>query len=521
MSLRHAVLCFTFFSLGVFSSHALVLRSYDASKHLRFLNFPSNPSHNSQFIHAAYDLTGVGWHSIFSPRQLTMVSPLHFVGANHYKPGLGATIRFLSSDGNIHNFTVASQTAITNDSGQSSDLFIGTLNTPIPAGNNINYYPYLNLSFDLQYYFKQLIVLGATGRGGEGSIQSIQNSSVSGLNTTRVLRFRYTAASGDDADCYFESGDSGSPVFVEQNGAPAIVGTNSYVASFLSGNRDNYSNFIPYYVDKLNTVMELDGYRMTKATTGSTSLTLTHTLPSSTIRAGHSFDILLAMENTGNNMAENIRLTNTFPAGTNITNSSNTPWFDQPFVSDSVISSRKASIDSDSNSSYSITLTIPDAGSHSHSVVFSSDQSTSTTQNYTINVIESFISWADDLTDKSSSGDDDRDGIINLLEYAFGGDPETSSQFIEGETTHLLPQYSENGGVHTISYVRRKDYVQRALSYNLTSSTNLTSGSFTDASTLISDTDTASVNDDLELVTYTLTKSGTERFFRIEVTLNE
>ncbi len=521
MSLRYIVLFLTCASLGSSVSHALVMRSFDATQHSRFLNFPSNPSSNSQFIHAAYNLTGVGWHIGNTRRQLTMVSPLHFVGANHYKPGVGATIRFLSSDGSIHNFTVASQTAITNDSGQSSDLFIGTLNTPIKDSDGIRYYPYLNLTNDRRYLNNPLIVLGGTTRGGQGTISSIENSVISGLNTTRVLKFPYTAASGDDADCYFENGDSGSPVFVDHDNVAAIVGTNSYVATYTNGNRDNYSNFIPYYVDKLNIVMEADGYRMSKVIPGNTNLTLSYTLPSSTIRAGHGFDIQLNLENTGNTISENIRLTNTFPTNTEITGTSGAPWFDQPSIAGSTISSRKALINSGSDSDYLMTLTIPDPGSHTHSITFSSDQSTSTTQNYTLNVIESFISWSDGLTDKSSSGDDDHDGITNLLEYAFGGDPKASSQFVEGETTHLLPQYSENGGIHTISYVRRKDYAQRALSYNLTSSTSLTNGSFSDASTLLSETNTTSINDDLELVSYTLSKSGTKRFFRIEVTLNE
>ncbi len=132
---KTAHLGFGLFLLGSTALHALVMRVYDPAQHDRFTGFPSAPVHNPTFMHAALNIFGVGWHTGNTASQLTMVSPLHFVGANHYKPGVGATIRFVASDGAIKNYTVASQVAITNDGGVPSDLFYGTLTSPIPEAD--------------------------------------------------------------------------------------------------------------------------------------------------------------------------------------------------------------------------------------------------------------------------------------------------------------------------------------------------------------------------------------------------
>ena len=529
MSLRALVHFLTYTSLGLAASQALVLRTFDATRHLRFLGFPSNPTHNTQFLHSAYDFTGVGWLTTNTQRQLTMVSPLHYVGANHVRVGVGSTLRFLSSDGVIRDYTVASETTIPNDAGNDSDLFVGTLTAAITESDNIRFYPYLNLSSNFNYnaYRNQsLIILGRTVLGGSGVSSSIKTVSSTTTQPTLTITSTYTVASGGADDSYYQSGDSGGPVFINQGGIPAIVGTNSLVGSSTDTNNNvvsftNFANFIPHYIDDLNNVMEVNGYRMTKAIPGSTTLALTHTPPSTTLRAGHSIDLQMTLGNSGSTVAENVRLTGVFPIDTEVTNTSGAPWFDQPFIANSTSSSRNASIDSSANSDYSIEVTIPKAGTHTYSVTYSSDQSSSVIENFSLTVIESFLSSTADLTDQSASGDDDQDGISNLLEYAFGGNTESPSQFIDGGTTLLLPQYTNTNGVHTLSHLRRKDHVQRALTYALTSSTDLSSNNFGDASTLISDTDITSVNAEFEQITYTLTKSSTERFFRIEVSLDE
>ncbi|MBK1831439.1 hypothetical protein JIN77_11925 [Verrucomicrobiaceae bacterium R5-34] len=451
-----------------------------------------------------------------------MVSPLHFVGANHYRPGVGATLRFLDKNGVLRDYTVATQTNITNDEGENSDLFIGTLNTAITDSDAITYHPYLNYDRELSYYNKSLIVLGKTTRGGAGTIAQITDSPVSNLNTTRVLRFDYLVRSNDEDGCYFETGDSGSPVFVDQNGVAAIVGTNSLLSSVTTPagtNYLNYSNFIPHYVDKLNVVMESTGYRMTKAIPGSTTLVLSHTPPSTTIRAGHDFTIGLNLGNTGSSMAENVKLENSLSTSYSVSSASGSSWFDES--TNTLIAARRASIDTGENTDYSLTLSIPLAGNHTHTVTYRSDQSSEVSESFTIEVMESFLSWSLGLSDPSVTGDDDHDGVSNLLEYVFGGDPAVASRLVAGENISLLPQFQLVGGSYTLSYVRRIDYADRAITYQLTSSSTLAIDSFSDASAMISNTSISAINAEYEQVTLTLAPSGSERVFRIEVTLDE
>lgn len=64
--------------------------------------------------------------------------------------------------------------------------------------------------------------------------------------------------------------------------------------------------------------------------------------------------------------------------------------------------------------------------------------------------VPGFNSWADGwdgLTDKPPSGDPDRDGVSNLMEFILGGDPRSSS-------SGVLPQPTLVGGNLTITYKR-------------------------------------------------------------------
>ena len=145
MTIRICITSFCASLLLIGVSKALVIHVYDPDKHDRFINFTTDPSHNANFIHANLDLTGAGWYLNNTQRRgITMVSPAHFVGANHAKPSIGATVSFLSTAGELKTFTVASYANILNGSGDISDLVIGKLTTAIDDDDNINYHPYLN-----------------------------------------------------------------------------------------------------------------------------------------------------------------------------------------------------------------------------------------------------------------------------------------------------------------------------------------------------------------------------------------
>ncbi len=512
-------------------AHALVIRGYDPTRHDRFTGFPGAPAPNPNFMHAALNLSGVGWHTNNTARQLTMVSPLHFVGANHYRPGIGATIRFVASDGTIRDYTVASQTAITNDANVASDLFYGTLTAPIPAADNVAYHPFLNLTHvvrrgrnlvteldEAAYQNKSLILLGKTARGASETLSTTTDISSASTNSTRVLRWNYTRASGSNDDAYLETGDSGSPVFINEGGVAAIVGSHSLVASS-TDTVYNYSSFIPYYADKLDAAMASQGYHMTRAIPGSTTLTLAHTPSTAIIRAGHPFTVILTLNNTGTARADNVKLQNAFPAGTTVSSASGTDWFDES--SASFTKARRAALEPAASGDYSITLNIPDPGTVQQQVTYSADQFSPTTENLDLNVIESFVSWRASLVDQTESGDDDLDHIGNLLEYAFGGDATTPSPFFPGTTTSLLPTLTKSGNTTSITYIRRTDYLNRALAYNLMTSTTLETDSWSSALPMITQTTVTAINPDFELVKVDLGTPTTQGFFQVHVTLNE
>lgn len=519
---------------GTSSLYALQIRGYSAALHDRFTGFANSPVENPTFIHQAYDFTGVGWHTNNLNRQLTLVSPIHIIGADHFKPGVGATINFLSSAGVIISRTVASQEVITKDSA-TSDIFIATLNEPIEDDDQVAFaqsiyaettnvtIPGLGTvpNYNPDYLNQDLIVLGKSARGGRGSISTIFYDSG---NTTQVIGWTYATSSGDADDCYLETGDSGSPLFIDDgynNDKSGIVAVNLSVSTSTDP-YTSYASFIPHYFEEINTVLEDEGYQLTSLYMSpnvkpTTSLALTHTTPSTIIRAGYDFSIDLNLANTGAETAENIKVVHALPTGSSVSVTSSSEWFDDPDTS--VIRQRKATLDASANTDVNVTLNIPTAGTATHEISYYSDQSPSTTESFSYNVIESFISWGSELSDATDTGDDDDDGIFNLLEYAFGGDPTEPSQNMENSSIALLPTYE--GG--QFSYIRRTDYSDRALTYLVTTSTSLESNSWTDISelTFISSPSVEVIDTNYEKVVTTIPESETIRFFRVEVTLSE
>src|SRR5262245_47795535 len=86
---------------------ALHVRNYSAARHERFSSgFPGAPLKNGSFMHAGVDLSAIGWDVSYPVRQVTLITPRHFVCANHFRPPVGGQIQFLSSVGAIRTGTV-------------------------------------------------------------------------------------------------------------------------------------------------------------------------------------------------------------------------------------------------------------------------------------------------------------------------------------------------------------------------------------------------------------------------------
>ncbi|YCM42207.1 hypothetical protein V2O64_12925 [Verrucomicrobiaceae bacterium 227] len=523
------------FALSGYSS-ALEIRSYSASRHERFTGFPTTPveNSNSNFIAQGVDLTGVGWYAQETRRQYTLVSPKHFVGANHFRPAATGQLRFLDQDGTLRTYEIGTTHSILNDEGQATDLFLGTLEEIIPASDKISFQPYLSLATESNYQGQNILFMGhrlaapKNLRIGSGTIGSFTDfgddpiTSGSSINSTRAFQIVYSnlGLGGDDA--YAESGDSGSPSLVVVDGQGALVGTHTAVANATvniglasPGTIVTYDTFVPHYVEELNAIMEIEGYHMTRAVPGATkpttTLTVTPTHPP-ILRAGYPFTLDLAVANTGlTEDANNLKLSATLPA----TAASGTLWVNS--VTPGSLQARRGGLATGESSTLSLTMTVPTPGTFNSTLTLSADEFASASQPLALEIIESFRSFTSALTDQSHTGDDDQDQIPNLLEYAFDGDPATNSRFREG--LPILPTITREGSSFTLQHLRRKDFLARGLTYELESSTTLLDGSWDAASP--DSTETSSLDDDFEWVTATFPTSSSALFFRVQVTLNE
>ncbi|KKM22350.1 hypothetical protein LCGC14_1626180 [marine sediment metagenome] len=110
---------------------------YDPSRHNRFLagTFPQAPVPNSTFILAAYEdqLRGAGWQTSRPKKKVALISPQHFLTANHLRAT--ESITFLDASGTLQTFAVTKVTRI------SGDIAIGTLEIPVPEELGIRPFP--------------------------------------------------------------------------------------------------------------------------------------------------------------------------------------------------------------------------------------------------------------------------------------------------------------------------------------------------------------------------------------------
>lgn len=518
-------------------SQALEIRNYSETRHLRFPDFPEAPSLNSNANSIArdIDLTGVGWYAQENRRQYTLVSPQHFVGANHFRPSTSGQLKFVNRDGVTKTYEIGSLRSILNDNNEPTDLFIGTLESPVPASDLVSFQPFLSLAAEGNYQGQSLLFMGhrvaspKNLRIGSGTIGSFTNlgadpiTSGAPFNETRAFQIVYSNIGFGGDDAFAQAGDSGSPSLVVVDGRGAIVGTHSAVANASlniglaqPGSTITYDTFIPHYIDELNAIMASDGYHMTRAVPGaikpSTTLTLTPSLPP-VIRAGYPFTIDLTVENTGlAENANNLELSATLPAAAT---ANGNLWVNSSSASG--IESRRGGLESGSSTTLSITLTAPRADSFDSTLTLSADEFPSAAQDLPLNIIGSFRSFTSSLEDKSILGDDDGDLIPNLLEYAFNGDPEINARSHDG--TPVLPAIILNQNTFTIQYARRKDFADRGLTYQLESSPTLQNSSWSSASPESSSS--TSLNSEFDLISAVFTPSKDPLFLRVQVTLSE
>jgi hypothetical protein len=167
-------------------------------------------------------LTGVGWDALMDG---TLITTQHVVMAAHYPRGIGNTINFADSTGNVVIRTVADSRNI------GSDILVIKLNAPVP--DNVPVYPVFDPA-----------VADASAIHAAPYLMTDQ--------TRKVFVHRVAAANGPLAygttypglptfmSKYLVVGDSGNPSFVLVEGVPVLVST-ATSASYGSGPNYGYA----------------------------------------------------------------------------------------------------------------------------------------------------------------------------------------------------------------------------------------------------------------------------------------
>ena len=504
---------------------ALQIRNFNPASHERLLNFPSNPTLNPAFLNPGGnlanlpDLTGVGWSTQNTLQQFTLVSPRHFVGANHFRPAVGSVVRFLASDNSIHDYTIAATSGILNDDGSTSDVFLGELTGDVPVTSGIRPLPYLNLATEAAYTGEPLVVLGQPARGGRGTAGSVSDfggdpiTGGAGIKT-RAFTFTYgPAGSVDDAKA--EGGDSGSPSFAIRSGQLALVGTHTAVLSAL-GTTTTYDTLVPHYASRLNSAMEAQGYHLRKISPDATSFTAAGTGASPVIRALKPFVFRVAITN-GTAAADNVGASFSLPVGAMLSGITSAGW-----IATNSTMIRRGGMAAGETVTVDLAFSkAPISGSFQIRLNLTSDGSSAKMFNFPLVVAPSYAEWAVGLADSSLAADGDGDGVGNLMEYALGGNNRESSQFLAGAVpaVGLLPQLL--AAPARLRFLRRQDFAARGLRQIIETSENLESASWI-ATTNGAPTTVSTPATGFEQIEMPLSETTTaRRFYRLRFELDE
>ena len=509
-------------ALGGGTLHSMEIRDYQPARHDRFVGFPSSPSWNDSAWFGPRKFTGVGWIPTESHRQFALVSRKHLVGATHYVPANGTVIRFLNASGVTVDRTVASATAILNNSNEATDLSLITLSEPVEESDEITPFPYLNQENDGAYQGTLLNVFGWYGKVARGVASSIQNYSEPGLGQTRIMSFLYPKAAGDQDDGYLVVGDSGSPTFAMAGEVPALTGVHT-AAGETETDRINVDSFIPFYIAKLNALMAPDGYQMTPAFASPVTLSLSGAATPEILRQAEAGSCKFDLRNTSNHAAGNVTLTLRFPTGMGPASLASPGWSVSQ-AGPELWELQRVNLGAGVTSSITASWTkLPAVSSLVAELVHQSDGSPQRIRKFDLEPAPSYSAWSDGLAAPGPNEDPDHDGVINLLEYAFGGEPQTSSM-LSPAGVQLGPVASEESGQVVVRFPIRSDAMARGLNYVMEYSTTLAAGSWSSTpppGTEVEDVSFGPACSGFLRRTLRFNASGSPLFCRVRVELEE
>jgi hypothetical protein len=456
-------------------AHAIVLRTPDFASQVRLAWMPDLHEENTAFPIPIERLRGIAWPdpstSIEWTRQMTLISPIHFVFATHYPIDPSWLLSFQLADGTLAKRGIASLVPLKNANGENTDILIGTLQTPVTfEETGIRPFPVANLANDAAYLGQRVWTFGKVATAGRGTEAGFSTLTDPGFNTTRFIYFDYLpdgSPGTQDDDGHFEGGDSGSPTFIVENGQPELLGTHSYIYNDGSGGVRSYDSFIPGYLPEMDAAMEAQGYHMIRSHPVATTVSIS-TAPAATFVPGQAGSVTFTPSNTGDAEADNLTLTVRFsrpPAAL-----TGTGWFCEE-TAPGTWACHKAGLLHGTAAPLTASWTnIGDDGTMKISGSFLWDGGTAEPVDRILPVGNSYYAdWVGTLDRSTPTEDPDGDELPNLLEYAFDGDPANpSTAAIPGFP--LLPLIVDGA----FRFPKRTDAAQRGLIYHLETSTDLT-----------------------------------------------
>jgi len=511
-------------------AHGLEVRSYNPAIHNRFsLGYPSSPVMNPNFIHNASKFTGVGWWSTnaaASDTQLTLVSPRHVLSVRHLEgnfSGGNQFISFVASDGQVHTRTIDPFNSLL-DGTTMVDLAVAKLSSPLPVTVKPVRYRNNRTETAIMVLGKNPVPGGNSVTGGTSAITDFDDVDYAPGYVTHMFYFEYVKASGAANDCHYGpgTGDSSSPVFVDYNNEPALVGLAAAAVDDAT-KYYNYCTSVPHYITQIDAILNPQGYRMRPASYTATTLNLTSATSAPNQRQAHAGGLTFTLGNTGAHTTGNAALTLSFdPAET--PDSISAPGWVVESMGGGVWSVRKAVMASGNSIVATATwAALPAVAALDVDVTVESDTTTTSTTQPSFTLLPSYAAWAIGLSEPAETDDPDDDGMQNLLEYAFGGNAQNGTMLLPGGHP-LRPVLSVSGGTVSLSYPERSDAVVRGLSYIVETSTGLNNlaGSTTLPAGASSSTAAYSpAEPGFVKRTITWPYDGPRRFARVKVALSE
>ncbi|WP_377174488.1 hypothetical protein [Roseibacillus ishigakijimensis] len=402
------------------------IREYEPARHDRFVDFPADLAANEEFFLAAEDWSGFGW-SVEDPRKhFTLISPRHFVGAQHFRPSPGQEVRFVGRDGVPRTFTIGTLAAIPHDSGTSpSDLFVGELTEAVAPLDSISVVPILNLAGERDYEGRELIVSGKDSRAGKGILAEIGDFSDffgEGALETRGFTFLYRDSNGARDDVRLVSGDSGGPSVVATEVGFALVGTHSAIETVTVGSHSrqtNFDTFVPHYLEAIDAVLAGQGYAAKRVYPGAPALTWQLTLEAEMVFTERELRVSCEVRNDSAVEARNVRLVLTPGRGEGAHLVQGEGWF----LGEG--GARRARLQAGESSVVTVAFLTggPDSYLFELAASLQADGSAPKDSLHSAEVVQSYETWraANFPFGLPGRGEDsDGDGLVNELEYLLG-----------------------------------------------------------------------------------------------------